>query len=103
VARSRYEAGVAIAELPEQDNVIEQGRLYRGLGDVHRLAGRESAAREAYEKARERFTGIDNRFELQQTERCQALLDSPVASEPPAALPDEESRRTLSVSRDESE
>ena len=76
LAREQLKRALAIVTLPEQDNVIEQGRCQLLLGDLERLVGDEPKAQQAYREAASRFQAIKNRYWLQQ---ANARLDRPVA------------------------
>ncbi|MBI5543275.1 MAG: protein kinase [Deltaproteobacteria bacterium] len=82
-AYARYQEALAIVIQPEQDNLIEQGRTLRAIGEWHQAGGDAAAARQAWEEAARLFTAIRNPAELRRVEgRLQSLG---ARATPPAA------------------
>ncbi|MGC4118353.1 MAG: protein kinase [Myxococcales bacterium] len=100
-AFARFQEALAIVSQPKQDNLIEQGRTLRAIGDWHRAGGDEDAARRSLEESAQRFAALKNSCELRRVEgRLRNLGTPPAVRAAPTSHVPLEPGQTLIVTRE---
>lgn len=87
LADRHFEAALAIAKAPDQDNWIEQAHTWRAIGDRRRAAGRRAEAKPAWQAAARLYQALDNPPGLAAVTRALEGLTGPLAPVDPSIAP----------------